>query len=181
MYPSSDGSAYQALFLFGDTIKHSLKIVTPAMLLIGCEKDKVLISSNLGVNRAEKLLKQFSAPEEFIEAVKKKLLTEKKNNSYRFDDSAAYSMWFDHHGFKTSIEDLLFYYKYIALCLTGQIDPYTIDCPWNDYNDILRIRVNYNQSVSKNLARIKSIIAKCMLNICGDPEKDCDIKNYLHQ
>lgn len=164
-----------------DTIKPSLKIITPVTLLIGCEKDKTSIFAVLGVNRGKKILNQFSTPEDFIEAVKRKLLTEKKNNSYKIDSFAAYSKWFNQNGFKTTTEDLLFYYKYIALCLSGQLDPYIVDSPWDEYNEIFRLKVNYAQFVSKDLKIIKSIIAKCMINICGRPEKDCDIENYLLQ
>lgn len=67
-------------------------------------------------------------------------------------------------------EDYLFYYKYIALCVSKQIDP---DTYYDIYDsELIRkvnvTKINYSRDMFPDKNLLKKVIYKCIKNIVND-------------
>lgn len=57
------------------------------------------------------------------------------------------------------------YFRYIALCLSGQLVP---EDWWTERGNIPKIQINYNLQHDLSKEEIKSIISRCILTVCGE-------------
>lgn len=114
----------------------------------------------LNIFRNSNLLNKFSEdfpnPESYVSFIKTELLTETRNGEPKYKNH------FDRFGFKYSIEEYCDFYKYIALCLSGQLDPRVDEFDWNIEKVIRPMKVNYTSC--SNLG-ISNILAQCIYNI----------------
>lgn len=85
-------------------------------------------------------------------------------------------------GFIYSDEDYILFYKYIALCITGQMN-YTVNNFWEDFNMIRRTKVDLNFRTIYNPMNnnsLRTIIANCLFQIKGRiPDDGNYILEYL--
>lgn len=118
--------------------------------------------SILGSNIINEIRNKYRTPENFIESyVIKQLLTEKSSGEVKY--SRAISSRSD---IKYSVEDFLYYYKYIALCITNQI---TIDDLYN-YRLVISTKIDYKKEIYKtqlDFKRLRTVIARCIVAIKG--------------
>ena len=150
------------------------------VLLIACENDRTLVSKVLGSNRNTLILDICGLPDNFIELVRDKMLTETKNNSNTTTSEPAYSSWFKANKCQVSNDDFKMYIKYLALSLSGQIDPYSHYSIWDRevQLDLKKLSVNYNY-INKDTGDISKIIARCIFNITGKLTESCTKFNNL--
>ena len=57
------------------------------------------------------------------------------------------------------------YFRYIALCLSGQLAP---EDWWTERGNIPRMQINYGLQHDLNNEEIKSTISQCILTVCGE-------------
>ena len=135
--------------------------LTPQTLLcLGFDKlsNKDLIDAINNSNTTTKFFSLYRSPEEFIKSIKDRLLTETKNGKPK------YNSWFDNNLIQYTDEEYVDFYKYIALCLSGQFDPNIDNYDWNIEKSLRRIKVCYSLSgVAKD--KLLEIISKSITNI----------------
>lgn len=116
--------------------------------------------SVLGNNIINEIKSKYKTLDNFIESyVIKQLLTERSSGEVKY--SRVISSRSD---IQYSVEDFLYYYKYIALCITDQIN---IE---NDlYNDrlIKNTSIDYKKVLFTDSRELKSVIARCIVAIKG--------------
>lgn len=66
---------------------------------------------------------------------------------------------------KRSVNKYLIYFKYITLCLSGQLEPSDW---WLERGNIPKMKIDYNKVRNLSTDEIKNIISICILNICGE-------------
>lgn len=154
--------------------------ISPQTLLIGCEDNRNLVSRVLGSNREKKITESFGLPDDFINLVRDKMLTETKNNSNTSSSEPAYNSWFKSKSCSISNNDFKMYIKYIALSLSGQIDPNSHYSIWDRdvQSDIKKLSIDYNY-INRNLDSVSRIIARCIFNIRGELTEVCTRFNNL--
>lgn len=58
------------------------------------------------------------------------------------------------------------YYKYIALCISGQLDPSIII--WENCDFIINTKIDYKSNIKySNINEIENLLIECFKNICG--------------
>lgn len=120
--------------------------------------------SVLGSNVINEIRSKYRTLDNFIESyVIKQLLTEKSSGEVKY--SRAISSRSD---IQYSIKDFLYYYKYIALYITGQVN---IEEDLYNYQLVNNTNIDYNKVVYKTpidfKINLKSVIARCIVAIKG--------------
>lgn len=106
------------------------------------------------------ITKYSKSPIDFINLIKNRLLTETKSGE------AKYSTWFKENPIKYTSEEYVDFYKYISLCLSGQLNPEVDEFDWNIERVLRRYFVNYQIPAIKLSAKdCQQIIAICINNI----------------
>lgn len=135
--------------------------LTPQTLLcLGFDKlsNKDLVDTINNSNTTTKFFSLYRSPKEFIKSIKDRLLTETKNRKPK------YSSWFDNHPIQYTDEEYADFYKYIAFCLSGQLNPDVDDFDWNIEKVLKRTKVDYSLSgVAKD--KLLEIVSKSITNI----------------
>lgn len=135
--------------------------LTPQTLLcLGFDKlsNKDLVDTINNSNTTTKFFSLYRSPKEFIKSIKDRLLTETKNRKPK------YSSWFDNHPIQYTDEEYVDFYKYISLCLSGQLDPDIDDFDWDIEKVLKRTKVDYSLSgVAKD--KLLEIVSKSITNI----------------
>lgn len=160
MYETRDVFHWSIEKVISQTIEEIKIDVTPQTLLcLGFENlnNKNLINSIGNINTINKFHNLYGSPEDFVRYIKNKLLTETKNGE------AKYKSWFDEKPIQYSDEEYIDFYKYIALCLSGQLDPDVDDFDWNIEKVLKRTKVDYSIVVPKE--ELPKILAKSITNI----------------
>jgi hypothetical protein len=111
----------------------------------------------IGVDGLTLIRNKYSTPEKFIEEVINEILTDAK-----------YKIWLKNRKFFQSAKDYIKYFKYITLCISGEILPED----WNDQGRWLglsiprnpKIRFNRSSASSRNLHQL---ITSCIEHILG--------------
>ena len=146
--------------IYGQSIKDAtLFRISPAILLSPAIEDRD--NGQLGrlfnnINYYNLFKEDFCSAEDYIEYIKVEVLTETKNGEYK------YRKHFEIHGFKYTVEEYLDIYKYIALCLSGQLDPRVDEFDWSIEQKIRPMRVNYRLS---SVLSPLDLISTCIYNI----------------
>lgn len=136
--------------------------------------------SVVGINSMTKIKSGYSSPESFIEDyVVKQLLTESRGGVVKY--SSAISSRAD---ISWDMKDYITIYRYIALCITGQVNPDVVDNIYTKQNreKIMKTEIDYEKSLftsasNYEINKLKKLIAKCIVNIVGYPNDN--IIKYL--
>ncbi len=136
--------------------------LTPQTLLcLGFDKlnNKDLVNAIGNSNITARFYNLYRSPKDFIRMIKDRLLTEAKKGEPK------YRFWFDINPVKYLDEEYINFYKYIALCLSGQLNPDVDDFDWNIEKVLKSFDIDY--SLVNNLSnREKQVLfAKCITNI----------------
>lgn len=137
---------------------------TPQLLLsLGFEvlnsENENLVKAVKNFNTITKYQSLYKSPIDFIQSIKKKMLTETD------DGEAKYKSWFDNNPIQYSDEEYIDFYKYIALCLSGQLNPDVDDFDWNIEKVLKRTKVDYSLDTKFSDKEKQRLIAKCVTNI----------------
>lgn len=139
--------------------------IPPQVVFAPFEIDELIVKDVFGENLVESsLISKFGIGENFYERVKDRLLNEPKRGEELKDPK--YLMWFKENPIWREPEEYLTYFKYIALCLSGQMNPDVDD--FNDslcYRSILNTNVNYSRIAYRSHKKITKIIIKCIERI----------------
>lgn len=81
--------------------------------------------------------------------------------------------------FTYSNSDYISFFKYISLCITGQMN-FNINNFWKNIDQVDRMKVNLNENIVSNSTIIKTIIANCLFQLKGGiPDEGNHILEYL--
>lgn len=135
--------------------------LTPQTLLcLGFDKlsNKDLVGAIGNSNVVTRFYSLYRSPEDFIKTVKYRLLTETKKGEPKYKD------WFDNNPIQYTDGEYVDFYKYISLCLSGQLDPDIDDFDWDIEKVLKRTKVDYSLSgVAKD--KLLEIVSKSITNI----------------
>lgn len=188
-----DGKSYVTHWI-GDMVNKELlnkfvkKGIPPQVMFCFFEEEPIEISDALGKNNFDKyiLKRDFGYGEEFQKRVKSRLLTEIKRGEDP-SNGAKYETFFKNNPITTTNKEYLIIFKYIALCLSGQLDPNQDNFSESTcYKKILTTNINYADSLPKSKLSHKFLtetIIKCIENINGwIPEEILDgLKTYKYE
>lgn len=108
-------------------------------------------------------------PISYVNFIKNRLLTEVKRGQDKASSSPKYKRWFDDHSIERGDIDYVMIFKYIALCLSGQLDPAVDDFYDNNTVRILRTTsidfYRKNPRIGKSAKNLTNIILDCIKNI----------------
>lgn len=170
-----DGRSYVSHWI-GDMVNKELlnkfvkKRISPQLMFCFFEENPDVISNAIGSNNFDTYVikKGFGYGKNFVKNVKTRLLTEIKRGVDP-SEGAKYESWFKDNPIITSDKDYAIRFKYIALCLSGQMDPNQDDISdSNCYRRILTTDVDYDTSLPKSKLSHKFLtetIVKCIENI----------------
>lgn len=170
-----DGKSYVPHWI-GDMVNKEIlnkfvrKKIPPQVMFCFFEEDPNIVSDVLGINNFNNyfIKKNFECGEDFVKKVKTRLLTEIKKGEDP-SEGAKYESWFKDNPIITSNKDYRIRFKYIALCLSGQLNPdYDNISDGTCYRKVVTTDVNYNALLPKSKLTHKSlteIIIKCIANI----------------
>lgn len=110
----------------------------------------------------------------YIKNLCKEILEMTQRNEKKYVDAIK-----QNGGFLVSPKDYILLFKYIALCLSGQIDYKNFDL-WSDINFIVRMNVNYSINRNYSINELKRIIANCIFQFKGNvPDSGENILKFL--
>lgn len=140
-----------------NSIKNYSNFAIPQIYFGWIEDD---LSNVFGENIIEIFSKDFNNPIDFIRFLKYHLLNDKK------EDSIKYNKWFKDNPISFSDEDYLYFYRYIALCVSKQLNP-EIHKPYDSLirKKIFKLKINYTKDMFSDKNLLKEIIYKCIKNI----------------
>lgn len=146
--------------VYGQSIKESYSSfqISPVTLLSPAIEDRKQGQLNRLYNNRnyyKDFINDFSTPLDYINYIKTEVLTETRSGEPK------YRKYFDTHEFKYTLNEYMDIYKYIALCLSGQLNPLVDDFDWNIEKRIRPMKVNYTISLNSPI----DIIATCIYNI----------------
>lgn len=99
-------------------------------------------------------------PIDYIEFLKKFLLSMRDSDGIKYDDAIR-----NNGGFIYSNEDYIAFYKYIGLCLSGQLNYENTDF-WSDINQIERLNIDYSRSsLNSNELHLEKVIGNCLFQL----------------
>ena len=162
---SISGKNYHAhwLDMTVSSISNHNKFIYPQQFFVWIE-DKNTIEKVLGKNNANILFEKFANdPNEFLSMIQYHML----NDTNSIDNSTAkYKDWFSKNPIQYSNKEYLLFYKYIALCLSGQLNPDMDDINNSSCQSKIRAtKINYNTNRYSNKNLIIDIIYKCIKRI----------------
>ena len=128
--------------------------VYPHMSLLCALSDEDIISS-LGNMGLKKVREMYKSPEEFIVEVENKILRDAK-----------YKTWITDPNFFQKPKDYIRYFKYITLCIAGEIDPsdWKYQSLWINKKVQSTPKIVFNKS-DKN--KLHTLLINCIENILG--------------
>ena len=119
-------------------------------------------------------------PISYVKFVKNRVLTEVKRGQDKISSSPKYKRWFDDHPIEKSDLDYVMIYKYIAMSISGQLDPMVDD--FFDNNTIRALKTasidfdRKNPRIGKSVKNLTNIIIDCIKSICMVNEyTDCKL------
>ena len=163
-----------------ETMKKLVKFGSaPQIIFIGLEEDPNIIRDIIGANNAELFIERFRSPEDYISVVKNRLLTETKKgigfNS--LSSMPKYNNWFKDNPITTTDGEYVIFLKYIALSISGQINPFVDNIRDNYvFDKVVNMKINFEKKNTKLLSgsvsksgkypkNLISVIIKCIENI----------------
>ena len=145
--------------------------ISPQTAFIGVESDEKTFYKVLGTNVADKVKEIYPDPLNFVDYVIYILLNRTKS-----DDPSLPPKYFDKR-FKSTDPKSLYYtnkdyliiFKYIALCLSGQLDPFSVSSYFdkNVYQKIVNTKVNYGVIKYRTHKDLVRVISEAIKTIYG--------------
>lgn len=148
-------------------IQETFPSFTPQMAFIGVEDDYRLRSKVLGANNNYKYVESYDNPQGFCESILERMLTEPHHGT----NEPKYETWFKFHPIKDPQKRAKEYnkaLKYVALCLSGQLDP-EVDGFEESTRKIFTLKVDYYRinDWSYDYKSISDRVILCIKNILG--------------
>lgn len=162
MYETEDVSHWVKDKIVKTINEVTVEDLTPQTLLcLGFDKlsNKDLVGAISNSNITTRFYSLYKSPEDFIKTIKDRLLTETKKGEPKYKD------WFDNNPIQYSDEEYIDFYKYIALCLSGQLDPDIDAFDWNIEKILKRTKVDYGLVNNVSVKEKQVLFAKCITNI----------------
>lgn len=137
--------------------------ISPLTFFVWLESDQKILYKILGTNEFNEFSKDFNNSVDYINFIKNHLLLDTKNSEPK------YKNWFKKYPFERTLEEYLYYFKYIALCVSGQLTP-EIDNLYESSTQrkVYNTKINYERNLYPNktlLVKLRDIIYKCIKNI----------------
>lgn len=147
--------------------------VSPQLFFYGVLEDNLNgLGKYLGQNNIEKFIAKYnwSDSDNFIAYLLKLLIYGDPNNKITDPEQAKYSAWFRGNSMIYGPSDYKAIFKFIALSLSGQIEPLAFDF-WQESNQLRNIKVNYGIIKYRNREDFARILSQCIYVIQH---------NYIH-
>ena len=147
------------------------------------ESSDSILSRALGTNEVRYIRENYGSPDDFIYYVMYKMLNMTKQDKPDLQPKY-FAKWFrskDPNCLKFTVDDYKVFYKYIGLCLSGQLDPFVTDRDYyGSYSKIQKTPINYNLKNIKTSKSLTDILIRCVQNIRIDlDELPSKVKYYL--
>ena len=147
---------------------------SPQTTLIGLEDDIRVIRKVIGSNNADLMINRYGNPKEIIDHAIYRMLNDTRKSGDLDVDPKYYSKWFKSKNPNqclrfTSKEHLVFL-KYVALCISGQINPFMDTEYYGNIRKINVTKVDYFKYiyVDSDAYSLNNVIVKCIENLyCG--------------
>lgn len=158
MYETKDVRHWVVDKIVNRLIKEIKVDLTPQTLLcLGFEEltnNYNLIEVIGNVNIVNKFGLLYKSPENFINKIRSNLL---KSNKYK--------SWFTNNPVRYSDKEYIDFYKYIALCLSNQLNPDIDEFDWDIEKVLKTMEVNYKIKPMLSNVDIQKILAKSITSI----------------
>ena len=158
-YTDSNGENYHKhwLDMVMNSIKNYSNFAIPQIYFGWIERD---FSTSFPKTVVEIFSKDFNNSLDFVKFLKYHLLNDKKG------DSIKYNRWFKDNLILFSDEDYLYFYRYIALCVSKQLNP-EIHNPYDSLvrRKVFNLKIDYSKDMFPDKNLLKEIIYKCIKNI----------------
>ncbi len=140
------------------------KNITPQSLLVGCDSyvdNFSNLNSYFGVNACTSFFSKFKTPEDFIQAVINKLMTESRQGR----GEPKYDSWFKTHSLRF-VDIYVPLFRYLSLCLSGQIPEADYSEFWNKGPRYLKTKVEYDLEVGQySVPYLCNIVARVLYGV----------------
>lgn len=148
--------------------------ISPQLLLYGVVEDKITdLGKYLGQNNLNEFISiyNWSGSSDFINYLLKLLVYGDSNNDLVSLQDSKYSSWFATRSLIYEDKDYKNIFKYIALCLSGQLNP-ELDDFWSEYGKLGRVKVDYGIIKYRVEKDIRNILIKSVFRItCKENDK----------
>lgn len=135
-------------------------------------EDKGVIESKLGSDFVEKCVEDSAI--DYINSLKNDILKMKNSGELKYVGAIK-----ARGGFTYDSETYRSFFKYIALCLTGQMD-YSYNNFWEDLHLISRTTINFSKRImNMNADYLFKIISNCLYQLKGYPDPAGKLVKYL--
>ena len=154
---------YQPCLNIMKSFEETCGYISPLTFFVWLESDQKILYKILGTNEFNEFSKDFNNSVDYINFIKNHLLLDTKNSEPK------YKNWFKKYPFERTLEEYLYYFKYIALCVSGQLTP-EIDNLYESSTQrkVYNTKINYERNLYPNktlLVKLRDIIYKCIKNI----------------
>ena len=143
---------------------------SPQIALIGIEENSNVLRSTLGTYEADYLISTYKSPINFIDHVIYKLLNMTKQDDPDLPPKYFYARFGskDPSSLNYTSRDYLVFLKYVALCISGQLDPINHDRNYyQSINKIQRTKVDWGRIFINSPEVLRDVIVKCIENFLG--------------
>ena len=137
--------------------------INPLIFFVWVENDSKVLNKVYGTLIYNEFVERFKNSQGFINNLREHVLYDERTGIKK------YKWWFDKYGFIFTDKDYLSIYKYIALCISGQLNP-DIDTFNDSVSLINKTKINYSKNIITNESLLSDIIIKCIKSILGDEE-----------
>ncbi len=137
--------------------------INPLIFFVWVENDSKVLNKVYGTLIYNEFVERFKNSQGFINNLREHVLYDERTGIKK------YKWWFDKYGFIFTDKDYLSIYKYIALCISGQLNP-NIDTFNDSVSLINKTKINYSKNIITNESLLSDIIIKCIKSILGDEE-----------
>lgn len=159
--------------------------MSPQTALIGIEDNSNILRTILGTHEADYLISTYKSSKDFIDYVIYKLLNMTKQDDPNLPPKYFYSRFGskDPNNLYYTSSDYIVFLKYVALCISGQLDPINYDRDYyQSINKIQRINVDWGKMLFKSPEVLRDVIVKCIENFrgIGLPKKVTYLNNKFY-
>lgn len=152
--------------VFDEVLEKLIKKGIPPQKAFAIFEPERTLRSVFGSNLAEEyIISDYPNPEDVYQLIETRLLTEVKKGTDSSDPK--YKQWFKNNPIKMSTEEYIQFFKYIALCLSGQLNPEVDTDLWSLSRKISTTKVNYDIIKYNAKKDIVKIIINCIKNFYG--------------
>lgn len=149
--------------IFDEVLEKLIKKGIPPQKAFAIFESEKILRSVFGSNLAEKfIINKYPTPIDVYQLVETRLLTETKKGIDSSDPK--YKQWFVNNPIKMPGEEYIQFFKYISLCLSGQLNPEVDVNLWDLSRKISMMKVNYDIIKYNTKKDIVGILINCIKN-----------------